>query len=246
MSFLDKNEKQERGDGEKKQTPMLFYALAGALVLVLAFNQLQISAVAGALSEVNLKTAGSQAGVVPQSAGKSSISFDDVVAKVVPKGVPKIYGSELGISYDDPVKALPKLAAYDESIKLAGDDLKRYTKLMLQMSCEYCCGAPSIVFENGQAACGCQHSFAMRGVGKYLVSKHGTEFTDQQILEEVGKWKLLFFPKPVLTKALDFASAGKDLNIADLTSNKYRGFTAESSGSGGADASGLANQVGGC
>jgi len=40
----------------------------------------------------------------------------------------------------------------------------------------------------------------------------------------MGKWKTLFFPKQIISKAVSFASAGKDINTIDLTSNKFLGF----------------------
>ena len=126
------------------------------------------------------------------------------ISSVIPKGIPDIYGNELSISYDDvsssnPQKAdstIQKLGYLDRSITLEGADLTRYIKILYTMengmSCEYCCGARAIIFENGEPACGCAHSYAMRGLSKYLITQHGPEFTDEQIFEEVGKWKTLF------------------------------------------------------
>ena len=116
--------------------------------------------------------------------------------------------------------------------------MQRYIDIGLQISCEYCCGADSIIFSNGKAACGCAHSYAMRGLAKYLIKNHGTEFTDDEILEELGKWKVLFFPGIHETKAAVLKSKGIELNYINLASNKYRGIeTGQQSSSG---------MVGGC
>ncbi|MDP2666674.1 MAG: hypothetical protein Q8P05_04210 [Candidatus Diapherotrites archaeon] len=162
----------------------------------------------------------------------------------LPKGVPPVYGAELGISYDDvsadsPQKAdatIRKLATLDQSITLEGEAKERYIKTLLQISCEYCCGAESIIFANGEAACGCAHSFAMRGVAKYILTEHPDEYTDDQILEELGKWKALFFPTQISQKAVALESNGIPLNFINLSSNAYRGIE-KGSGSG---------MVGGC
>ena len=100
----------------------------------------------------------------------------------------------------------------DNSITFSGDDLQRYVKIGSMIACEYCCGATTLVFSNGQPACGCAHSYAMRGVAKYLIKNHGTEYTDDQILEELGKWKVLFFPGEHEQKANVLEAQGIELN----------------------------------
>ena len=238
-----------RAEGNKSVSPLFYFAIA-ALVVLLAFNQFQISSVS---NQVALYAAAaprisnpSSGGVAAQDSG-SSANLQAIADRIIPTGVPAIYGKELGVSFDDPVGGLPILAKLDTSIALDAEQTKRYTRIALQISCEYCCGADSIVFPDGKAACGCQHSYAMRGLAKYLVTKHGTEFSDDQILEEMGKLKTLYFPKQILTKALSFASAGMDANIntIDLTSNKYRNFKPSSS-SGAAGIANAPDMVGGC
>lgn len=163
---------------------------------------------------------------------------------VIPGGIPEIYGKELGVSFDDVSASNPRLAdatieklgSLDNSITLEGDDLKRYIAIVSQISCEYCCGAKSIIFDNGQPACGCAHSYAMRGLAKYLIENHGDEYSDDEVLEELGKWKTLFFPTQLTQKAKVLADNGIELNYINLASNKYRGI--EKGVSGG--------MVGGC
>ena len=151
---------------------------------------------------------------------------------ILPKGVPAIYGNELGISYDDVSSSsqqkaddtIRKLGILDQQIALSGKDMEKYISVASQISCEYCCGVESIIFSNGKPACGCQHSFAMRGLAKYLIKNHGNEYTNDQILEELGKWKILFFPSPMSKKALVLKEKGIELNYINLASNKYRGI----------------------
>lgn len=181
----------------------------------------------------------------------ASIGIGTVSAsEIIPIGTPAIYGKELGISYDDVGPNNPQLADQtirvlkniDKSETLVGEDLERYIDILYTLengiSCEYCCGARSIIFENGQPACGCAHSYAMRGLTKYLIKYHGDEYTDEEILEEVGKWKVLFFPGIMEDKAAVLESQGIDsTNYINLASNKYRGIE-EGQASGG--------MVGGC
>ena len=204
----------------------LMIGLTVLLALVILFNQYQLSSFGGSL---NL--------------GGTSISATDVI----PKGVPTIYGQELSISYDgvsvnNPQLAdatLAKMVVFDNSITLTGDKLQRYINIGLQISCEYCCGAESVIFKNGRAACGCAHSQAMRGIAKYLIDKHADEFTDDQILGEMGKWKVLSFPGIHQQKAAVLEQKGIELNYINLASNKYRGIEKGATSSGG-------SMVGGC
>jgi len=204
----------------------LMIGLTVLLALVILFNQYQLSSFGGSL---NL--------------GGTSISATDVI----PKGIPAIYGQELSISYDgvsvnNPQLAdatLAKMVVFDNSITLTGDKLQRYINIGLQISCEYCCGAESVIFKNGRAACGCAHSQAMRGIAKYLIDKHADEFTDDQILEEMGKWKVLSFPGIHQQKAAVLEQKGIELNYINLASNKYRGIEKGATSSGG-------SMVGGC
>ncbi len=165
-----------------------------------------------------------------QTNNQNSGSTANLAVDVVPKGTPRIYGAELGVNYDDVSstdqkkadETINKLGRLDTSIKLSGNDLERYKKIALQISCEYCCGADSIIFPTGEAACGCAHSYAMRGVAKYIITKHPSEFTDEQILEEMAKWKTLFFPGQISQKAAILKSKGIETNYINLASNKYR------------------------
>ena len=170
------------------------------------------------------------------------------ISNILPAGIPAVYGAELSISYDGVSASNPSLAdqtitamsQFDRSINLQGEDLQRYIAIVSQISCEYCCGAESIIFKDGKAACGCAHSQAMRGLAKYVIKNHPTEFTNDEVLEELGKWKTLFFPGVMAQKAAVLKQKGIELNYINLASNKYRGIETGASSSGGG------GMVGGC
>lgn len=152
-------------------------------------------------------------------------------SEILPAGVPTLYGEELGISYDDvsPIhprladQTIDKLSAF-ENRELSQEEMVRYIRIAGSISCEYCCGAESIIFSNGQRACGCAHSYAMRGLAKYLITEH-PEMADEDILVELGKWKVLFFPEIHEEKASILESQGIDAtDYINLASNKYRGI----------------------
>lgn len=168
--------------------------------------------------------------------GNASTGIGTVSASsVIPTGVPSVYGEELGISYDYVSPSNQKLA--DETIRMLGNidrvetldeaQTERYVDILYNMhngiSCEYCCGARSIIFDNGQPACGCAHSYAMRGLTKYLIKYH-PEMSDDEIFEEIGKWKVLFFPGTLQGKAGIMEGQGLDVDYTSLTSNMYRGI----------------------
>ncbi len=182
------------------------------------------------------------------SAGQTTTGLVSAL-EIIPTGVPAIYGNELKISYDDVSPTNPSsadatiavLSNIDRSETLEGAELQRYIDVLYNLndgiSCEFCCGARSIIFEDGRSACGCAHSYAMRGLTKYLIKFHGDEFTDEEILEEVGKWKVLFFPGIHEGKAQVLDEQGIELNYINLASNAYRGVE-KGQASGG--------MVGGC
>ena len=212
-----------------------------ALIVLMALTLASASYNSLALSKLKVTVPGSEpiGNSGAATGGVTSLSVD-----VIPKGVPKVYGEELGVSYDGVTpndaqlteQTISKLAVLDQQIELSGDLLQRYITIASQISCEYCCGAPAIINTKGDAACGCAHSYAMRGLAKYLLTKHASEFTNNQILEEMGKWKTLFFPTQLSQKAQVLIDKGIELNYINLASNKYRGV--EQGVSGG--------MVGGC
>lgn len=168
-------------------------------------------------------------------------------SEIIPTGVPSVYGESLGISYDDVSPSnqrladatIAKMTEY-EDISLNDAQMQRYIAIAGSISCEYCCGAESIIFSNGQRACGCAHSFAMRGLAKYLLTEH-PDMPDEEILSELGKWKVLFFPGIHEQKAQALEANGIDsTDYINLASNKYRGIEK------GASTGGAGQMVGGC
>jgi len=219
MANKTKTEKRKGGQIDKELYIQI--GLIVILVLVIGFN----------LGKVSSGTGG----------GIGTVS----ASEIIPKGIPAIYGNEMGVSYNDISANNPKLAdttiqklAQYEDMELTSDEMARYISIAGSISCEYCCGANSIIFNNGERACGCAHSFAMRGVAKYLLRNH-PEMSDADILSELGKWKVLFFPDIHEQKAQALEANGIDsTNYINLASNLYRGIE-QGQTSGG-------SMVGGC
>lgn len=125
-------------------------------------------------------------------------------SEMLPHGVPDHrYGSELGLNFDDAAKAIAVLENFDRgsgAITLTGELKQRYIDIASQTSCEFCCGAKTLVFPDGKPACGCAHSAAMRGVALYLLQNY-PQMGNSEILGEVNRWKAAFFPGPTVNKA---------------------------------------------
>lgn len=223
-------ENNEMKGGEKTNYEFIIQiAIIAVLAILLVYN-------AGKIYSVN-----GNAVALPSGNGLETIS----ASEIIPKGVPAVYGKALSVSFDDVSASNPSLA--DSTIKrlatyedktLNAEQMKRYIGIGSSISCEYCCGAESIIFSNGQRACGCAHSYAMRGLAKYLLINN-PEMSDYEILSELGKWKVLFFPGVHEQKAKVLEASGIDsTDYVNLASNKYRGVEqGQSSGSA---------MVGGC
>lgn len=146
---------------------------------------------------------------------KPYVIREEIKAITIPTGPPDIYGLELEVSFDgDSNKMISILRAYEDA-PLNEIQMKRYVDIGSKISCEYCCSAKTLVLENGQRACGCAHSYAMRGLAKYLIINHPAEYTDDAILNELAKWKSTYFPKQSIQKVLKtHAETGKvDLSV---------------------------------
>jgi len=182
----------------------------------------------------------------------------DSIALAMSSGVPKIYGSELSVSYDDVQRSMNIMAAYDQDygsqkISLTPELMQRYVNIGTRIACEYCCGAKSIVFPNGKAACGCAHSQAMRGLTVYLLSKHAGEYSDDQILQELARWKARYFPKQMIAKVASQRASGQYTpDVAALLLGAPTVKASGTQGTGGAapplpsSLQSLPNMVGGC
>ena len=230
------NETQTMKGGKKTNTEtMVQYVVIAVLAVLLIYNGAKIYGGNSSITGNAIAT------------GIGTVSALDVL----PKGVPNVYGSELGVSYNDVSASNPsladatmaKLSAF-EDMQLDSTQMERYIKIGSSIACEYCCGAKTLVFSNGERACGCAHSYAMRGLAKYLLTEH-PDMTDLEILDELGKWKVLFFPGIHEKKAEVLKANSVDYtNYVNLASNLYRG--AENQATTSATGSGGSQMVGGC
>jgi hypothetical protein len=143
---------------------------------------------------------------------------EDAIAVMIPSGTPE-YGDAMGISYDDPVTALSKLEKAYLALKqqAQADDAvwQRYLSLAAAprgISCEFCCGVgPQGVDSSGNSRCGCAHNPAVQSVTIWLMLN--TDYSDAEILKEVYKWKALWFPKDMVSLALQIA--GGDTSVLE-------------------------------
>jgi hypothetical protein len=217
-----------KGGGRTNTELYVQLSIIAVLSLVMVFN-------------VGKIYGGSGSGITGFATGIGTVS----ASEIIPTGTPAVYGKEIGVSYNDVSPSDPRLADATiakltryEDMELTDEQMERYIKVAVSISCEYCCGAKSIIFENGERACGCAHSYAMRGLAKYLITEH-PEMSDAEILSELGKWKVLFFPEIHEQKAQVLEANGIDsTNYINLASNLYRGIE-KGQTSGG-------SMVGGC
>ncbi len=215
-----------------------------AIAAMLLFNQLQIgtvSALSGVsiplsissgsgntfsfsggdvdLSDVNVaeikSTAQGIAALFPVGDIKTT---DDAITVMIPTGTPE-YGEAMGVSFDDPVAALSKLAkAYSALKEMAKKDdevWQRYLSLAAAptgISCEFCCGIGAQgVDSSGELRCGCSHNPAVQSVTMWLMLN--TEYSDAEILKEVYKWKSIWFPRDMVSLSLQIA--GGDTSVLE-------------------------------
>ncbi len=230
-SKTSKNRKEEKNYKDKILT--LF---VGISLLLGFFNLYQINV----LNNIGYKQNPNSDSTITQTLSK--------LKDLIPTGIPLAYGYELNFSYDDidpndQKKAdmtINKLAQLDKEITLTDEQKERYINILYRnhggISCEFCCGARSVIFENGEPACGCAHSYAMRGLTKYLLTNH-PNMSDEEILTEIGKLKVLFFPGIHKGKAKIMAELGMPLDYISLTTNTNRGIEKGQSSGG---------MVGGC
>lgn len=178
----------------------------------------------------------------------------DAVVLAISRGAPKIYGPELNVSFDGVQASMDIMKQFDptygnKKIILAGDALKRYIDVGLRIACEYCCGAKALIDKNGEAACGCAHSQAMRGLAAYLIKNHAQEYSNDQILRELARWKGSYFPKQMIKKVGEQMQSGQftpDVAslLLDINLPKYSASSKEAPLP--SDIKDLPGMVGGC
>ncbi|MBI4163392.1 MAG: hypothetical protein HY512_00900 [Candidatus Aenigmarchaeota archaeon] len=200
--------------GDKNQSFSGLYVLLAFAIGMLAFNQYLILGSGSQTTQTTGNFIVSQPvqSIQPaqQQSQASQAELQAVLDKVIPKGVPGVYGTELKVSFDDPVNSLDILANLDADLNPGKGGIKfeeltqiqkdRYLKIGFSIACEFCCGVQSLITKDGQPSCSCAHSAGMRGLAKYLLKNHESEFTDEQILDHLTKWKTLFFPQQMVAK----------------------------------------------
>ena len=256
---------------QKEKTPLSFHeklswGFVGLIAVLILFNQVQISQ-ASAL--IGLKTGALTALTLKTTSTKTSLKLtgdptQDAMAVVIPRGTP-FYGEALGVSFDDPIRSLEIIAQLDPSygrskVQLSQEEKARYIKIGTTptMACEYCCGATTLVFKDGRPACGCKHSWAMRGVAAYLI-KNYPDMSDEEIMKEIAKWKGLFFPKQMIQRYIQETQTGQytpDIAslLLDIDEEKLKEMKAAVASSGNQQSSSepaasindLPSMVGGC
>jgi len=230
--------KSGRGNRENVFTkPLVMLIIAAALIMII--NQFQIMSISSALSggsssgsrrvsfggsaelsgiKINdLKsTAHTVAAVFPVEEFQSA---DDAMAAMFPTGTPE-YGEALGVSFDDPVGSLARLAKMYRPLKAEVEKnnpeaFQRFVNLASNptgVSCEYCCGVgPVGADKKGNSRCGCQHNPALLSVALWLTAN--TDYSDGEILREVMRWKTLFFPKNMIQ--LGASLSGGDTSVLE-------------------------------
>ena len=191
--------------------PLAFLVIGIIVGAALVFVYYSTSNSGSILTEANLTEAAAY------------LKFKELKASVTPSGVPKIYGKELGISFDKVQESInivvpfgPTYGQEGKKIVLTGADLERYKNIGSQIACEYCCGVGTLTNKDGSAACGCAHSIMMRGLSAYLIKNYPKKFSDEEILEELAKWKATFFPKQTLTTKLQELQKAGEPGIKEI------------------------------
>ncbi|MBI2658294.1 hypothetical protein HYX08_06410 [Candidatus Woesearchaeota archaeon] len=237
------------------------YGMVALVAVLILFNQMQISqasALVGFDSGLKLSTASTK-----QPVALTGDPTQDAIAVVIPRGTP-FYGEAFGISFDDPIRSLEIIAQLDPSygrnkVQLSQEEKERYIKIGTTptMACEFCCGTTTLVFKDGRPACGCKHSWAMRGVAAYLI-KNYPDLSDEEIMKEIAKWKSLFFPKQMIQKYIQETQTGQytpDIAslLLDVDEEKLKEMKAAVASQGNAQNSNTAaginelpSMVGGC
>ncbi|MEK6837875.1 MAG: hypothetical protein AABX69_04440, partial [Nanoarchaeota archaeon] len=141
-----------------KNAKLLILVAVAAVVLLL--NQWQIMA----LSDITGGGSGGSSKGTKLNVKLSGDVVQDAIKAVVPTGTP-LYGVELGVSFDDPVNSLNILEKLDRQIpidSLSEDEKARFINVGTKISCEFCCGAPSVIDNTGRSLCGCSHAASFK------------------------------------------------------------------------------------
>lgn len=239
------------------------YGIVAIVAVLIIFNQVQISQ-ASAL--IGLSSGGL---TLKTSTTKTPLALtgdptQDAMAIVIPRGTP-FYGEALGVSFEDPIRSLDIIANLDPAygrtkVQLSSEEKQRYISILTtpSMGCEYCCGADTAVTKDGRPTCGCQHSWAMRGLTAYLIQNY-PDLSDDEIKREVARWKGLFFPKQMIQKYIQETQTGQytadiaallldvdEKKLNDMKAAVASGGSQQGSGDTAASVNDLPSMVGGC
>ena len=290
----NETKKTEKKQTEKKHQDSFFktwhWAAAGLLIVLLFFNQYQLSTVSGMMGRNTGYSFGSFASGISLLSGKSGVmigpqlnhdgrttklvewptispvpklpsnpSVEEIIAYVIPKGTPK-YAAEgpgveqiRGVTFDDPITSQKiwgsllgsRRFGTQNEVKLTAEEEKRWEGIVGKFTCDYCCGGPNSVTVISR--CGCAHSYAWQGMAKFFI-KYYSDYTDEDIMGEMTRWKAAFYPKGVVQDVLVYTGqASPDT----LTHGGSVGIRAQFSGQGGStstapDLASIEGMVGGC
>ncbi len=234
---------------QKSNLETLHIVLIVIITFLVIFNQYQISSFGkgskpslGTLSKT--ETINTNDGIAMKYTPTGDITQDAINA-IIPKGTPS-YGNEITVSFDDPVNSLNSLARLDRTIKtnsLTSEEFQRYVNVGSKISCEFCCSAPAVVDHQGRDLCGCSHAASFRGLAKYLIKNHPNEYSDDEILLELTRWKSMYYPKNMVQKAV--ALMHNNMPLTPLALNDRNLLDKLSSGDTSAIGQ-LPDMVGGC
>ncbi len=170
------------------------YAVIGILIILLVLSILQSFQISKLSSE--MEKLRSQEGTTKPDYNTAPVTaMQQIIKEITPTGTPD-YGAKAGVSYDKVEESLKKLTTFS-TISLSSGEQQRYDTIANTngTACGYCCGATKLA-QN----CGCSHNIALQGLTKWLIKN--TNYSNTQILNEIRKWHILFFPEPTLKEEI--------------------------------------------
>lgn len=206
-------------EGYSKLFGKYVFVMIGIVVLLLVFNQLQISGITGKFGESIKRVSAEEVYEIKTTSQAIASLFpveqigssEEAIAMMISQGTPE-YGAAMGITFDDPIGALTLLSDNYNTIKA---DIKqnnpevweRYLNLATKpvgISCEFCCGVgPVGINKKGDITCGCSHNPAIQALTMLLMKD--TSYTDAEVLREDMRWKSVWFPRDMVGLAMKAA-----------------------------------------
>lgn len=199
-----KLEKNPRGKFLWKSMMIFLFAF-------LAFNQLLIInietrlGIAGDLSKKinSIFYPENKKAITKRDIKLTGIIREDAKKIIMIRGIPGIYGDKLYVSFDRVQESIDVMKKYDPGANILGKaENARYLNITGKISCEFCCTVKALTNKDGSPTCDCDHAKALRGLASYLIRNHGSEFSDDEILRELARWKGVYFPKEMIGKLI--------------------------------------------